>query len=78
MTTQSIIVYRNPLEAAMWEGNFPNMIPLAAGAIAALTFFLLWQRYAEKLRIRNDLLLMDVPLTLSGIVWFGVSYFMWI
>lgn len=39
MTTQSIIVYRNPLEAAFWESGllFPLMCAMVAAAIAAVS-----------------------------------------
>ena len=42
MTTQSIIVYRNPAEAMLWEGGY--VFPLIAGLGAGfLTFvFLMW------------------------------------
>jgi hypothetical protein len=36
--TQSIIVYRNPMEQAFWEGtmNFGNLIPMLAGMLVFL------------------------------------------
>lgn len=45
MTTQSIIVYRNPVEAAFWESGmiFPLMGGLGVGFIA----FLILMRIAE-------------------------------
>jgi hypothetical protein len=38
MTTQSIIVYRNPAEAALWESGavFPIMCAMVASIIAVL------------------------------------------
>lgn len=36
--TQSIIVYRNPAEAAFWEGGY--LVPLVGGLGAGFLFFL--------------------------------------
>ena len=36
--TQSIIVYRNPLEQTLWEGALPMLVPVFGGII---TFFIL-------------------------------------
>ena len=36
MATQSIIVYRNPLEAAMWEGLMNREVPIILICVLAL------------------------------------------
>lgn len=34
--TQSIIVYRNPLEQMLWEGALPMFVPILSGALTFL------------------------------------------
>lgn len=47
MTTQSIIVYRNPVEQMFWEGGFA--FPLFAGLAAGFLTFVLLIKIAEML-----------------------------
>lgn len=48
MTTQSIIVYRNPLEAALWEGQFAEyLVPVGGACLVALVAFLIANRLGE-------------------------------
>lgn len=48
MTTQSIIVYRNPLEAALWEGQFAEyLVPAGGAGLVALIVFLIANRLGE-------------------------------
>ena len=42
MPTQSIIVYRNPLEAAIWEGILPALPYLAMLALVIVVLIVLW------------------------------------
>ncbi len=42
MVNQSIIVYRNPLEAAVWEGLMPVLPYLAMIALAIIVPMVLW------------------------------------
>lgn len=48
--TQSIIVYRNPAEAAFWEGGmaFPMMVGLVVGFIAAIVAVKLYERVSPR------------------------------
>lgn len=42
MTTQSIIVYRNPLEQAIWEGQMGGeIVPIMSGIILGVIVMLL-------------------------------------
>ena len=48
---QSIIVYRNPLEAAFWTGGFPNLFPIFCGGVGfILTMILLTKIYDPNFR----------------------------
>lgn len=51
MTMQSIIVYRNPIEAAFWESNM--LIPLLGGMAAGVGLFLLMMWVAGKIYQRR-------------------------
>lgn len=46
--TQSIIVYRNPIEAAMWEAGTANgfalVVGMVVGLILAATVATVWQK----------------------------------
>jgi len=46
MTTQSIIVYRNPVEAAFWESGI--IVPLGGGLGTGFIVFLLLTALAKK------------------------------
>lgn len=48
MTTQSIIVYRNPAEAAFWESGaaFPLMVAMVATVLAVVTVDWAWRTLA--------------------------------
>lgn len=46
MTTQSIIVYRNPAEAAFWESGM--LIPLVGGLGVGFILFLVLMKIATK------------------------------
>jgi len=43
--TQSIIVYRNPLEAALWEGGM--VFPIISGCFVGFITFLILLKFAE-------------------------------
>lgn len=48
--TTSIIVYRNPMEQAVWEGlmNFENLLPIFAGVFVFVATFALLNHLADK------------------------------
>lgn len=50
MTTQSIIVYRNPVEAAFWESGV--IVPLGGFLVVGFVVFLLLMWIAEKVTKR--------------------------
>lgn len=73
---QEIIVYRNPLEAAVWHsimsGDFAIII---MGAILALAFFLGSHRILERrVQYRNRGRLANILLAVSGVVWVAAIY----
>lgn len=46
MPTQSIIVYRNPMEQAMWEGSYGGeLVPIGAGLLVFLILVVAIQSY---------------------------------
>lgn len=49
---QSIIVYRNPLEAALWESNlvFPIFVSMAAAVLVAMAAASLFDKLPRKYR----------------------------
>ena len=53
--TQSIIVYRNPMEQAFWEGGY--LIPIFGGCSVGLLAFALTYKITDKLlsRFRKNL-----------------------
>lgn len=53
--TDSIIVYRNPLEAAMWEGaSEPIMFPIMCAMAAAVITIVILANIGDKFFSRND------------------------
>lgn len=79
MTTQSIIVYRNPLEAAMWEGLMDGSIfPVIVGVIVFFAVFLTVNRFVvERYWGWNS---RDVPtytaLAISAVIGIATIFFM--
>ena len=55
MATQSIIVYRNPVEAAFWESNmlFPMIIAIAAALIVAVSISTIFDKVEFLRKYRN-------------------------
>ena len=75
---QSIIVYRNPLEAAFWTGGFPNLFPIFCGGVGfILTMILLTKIYDPNFR-KNSTLISNLYLVISAIVGIGITWFLWI
>ena len=58
MSTQSIIVYRNPMEAAMWEGimnsDFPIILFCILTLIISVALFLIYDKVKRHLSYRVD------------------------
>lgn len=46
-TVQSVIVYRNPAEAALWEGGF--VIPLMAAGLTAVAAMLILHTVVQRI-----------------------------
>lgn len=86
-TTQSIIVYRNPLEQAVWEsvmgldlgGLFPIMVGAFAGIATVMIVSSLITRFNGSFN-RNWLGRHggNISLALGGIAWFVVAKMMWL
>lgn len=55
MVTQSIIVYRNPLEAALWESNmiFPMIVAVFAALIVAVLMSTIFDKVKFLRKYRN-------------------------
>lgn len=81
---QEVIVYRNPLEAALWSGSFPNLIPIGVGAIVGLIVVLIDDQHIKNLighRLHNSVArqIRDYSsLVVGAIVWVAVSWYLWI
>lgn len=77
---QEVIVYRNPAEAAFWSMMTDgSMVPIAAGALAAVVVFLLTNRVLVGRRMFN------VPawktytaFALAGAAWILVARYLWV
>ena len=83
MTTQSIIVYRNPMEAAFWESGmaFPLMVGLVLSLAVALGLNWIFVRYNQWQYRRNRYtrgrgdrqaaaIVFGMILTMIATVWF--------
>lgn len=85
MSTQSIIVYRNPMEQAFWEGAMSaQLFPIIVGGVVAIAAVILTEQLLLKVngygnrrswlgRHRSNISLM-----VGGIVWMLVVWNMWI
>ncbi len=89
--TQSIIVYRNPLEQAFWEGGLgmENIIPIVAGAIVFIAVFLFIGNLISKIlrkysyqRNRITWFLaghyLTIPWILAALSWIVTTWYFWI
>lgn len=82
MSTQSIIVYRNPMEAAMWESimnsDFPIILFIVLALIISVTLFLIYDKVNRHLPCRVALILdrrSDAVIALILAVSFISSYY---
>lgn len=79
--TQSIIVYRNPMEAAFWEGaSNASFFPIVVGVVAFFIVFLLIQYLIVDrfYRWNRNSLPTNLNLFVSAVVGALVVYKMWI
>jgi len=79
--TQSIIVYRNPIEAAFWEGvSTGALFPIMVGVVIFFAVFLtanaaIVERYFSW---NNRTIATNVNLAVSALLSAAVVYKMWI
>jgi hypothetical protein len=81
MTTQSIIVYRNPLEQAMWEGLMTsvNVIPVLVGIVAFFTLVVFTDTYIVKRYFKwRSSYASNVCLAISAVIAIVITNQMWI
>jgi uncharacterized membrane protein YhiD involved in acid resistance len=80
MATQTIIVYRNPAEEAMWNVLMSGeMIPVAlAGAAFIGTLVLLNRLVEKKFGFRTPQWVTASMFVVSGLVALGVGKYFWI
>jgi hypothetical protein len=86
--TQSIIVYRNPVEQAFWEGltNSSAVMPVVFGIVAFFVSFLVLNKVFEatlllfkvKLWSRGYNRATNVTLLVSAMIGIGTVYLTWI
>jgi len=76
----SIIVYRNPLEKALWEGAMgASMVPVAAGLLTGLAVIILGHILIDKyLPWHKRKVASNVCLALGGLVGGFVAHQLWI
>lgn len=77
MTTQSIIVYRNPVEAALWEGQYAAyLVPIGGAAIVALAVFLIALRLGETVvrKCGKNVYRVQTELTWNAGFWATVAF----
>ena len=69
---QEIIVYRNPLEASIWNGIMDGtLLPVLAGALVFLIAIVLFDK---KSSYRNKEKYFPIYLVISAILGFGTAY----
>jgi hypothetical protein len=80
MATQTIIVYRNPGEEAMWNALMSGeMIPIALAGVAFIgTMMLLNKLIEKKFGFHTPQWVMASMFLVSGLVAFGVGKFFWL
>jgi hypothetical protein len=75
---QQIIVYRNPLEYALWNGGFPDLIPCLAGAAVFLAVVVgLTKIYDPNFRKHGDLF-SRLYLLAGALAGIGVAWYTWV
>lgn len=82
-TTQTIIVYRNPVEAMFWDNimntNFGNLVPIVAGMfVSIVTIVILSQLSQRKYGFRVPEWVSNGILAIGAVAGVAVSYMMWI
>lgn len=76
MTTQSIIVYRNPVEQAVWEGQMgAEIVPIMSGIILGVIVVFLAEKFIPW-KIKN--LVRYMSLYLGGIVGIFTIWKLWV
>ena len=69
---QEIIVYRNPLEASIWNGVMDGtFLPVLAGALVFLIAIVLFDK---KSSYRNKQKNFTIYLVISAVLGFGTAY----
>lgn len=69
---QEIIVYRNPLEASIWNGIMDGtFLPVLAGALVFLIAIVLFDK---KSSYRNKQKYFTIYLVISTVLGFGTAY----
>jgi len=79
--TQSIIVYRNPMEQAMWEGlmSSSSLIPIMLGLVAFMVAMLVIARVSERIyNYRQPNWMTPTMFVVSGAIGIIVANFFWI
>lgn len=77
---QEVIIYRNPLEAAMWRSfEGASVFPVACGVVVFFAVFLLLADHiTERRPFRKQRHETNVALLVSAAVGVFVTYLMWI
>lgn len=81
--TQSIIVYRNPMEQAMWEGTMgAELVPIGAGLIVFLLVVVLYNtRVVNKFMFRQKkpwYAKVELSFVFAGIAALATAKLLWI
>lgn len=79
MTTQSIIVYRNPVEAALWEGQYAEyLVPTGAASIAALIVFFIALRFGKFIvrKVGKSPYEVEDELNWNALFWASIAWFL--
>ena len=69
---QSIIVYRNPIEAAFWEGNiaWPIIVGMFVGGIFAITVTALYQRLYPRSNNSDIVAIVSIVIGMLATIFF--------
>jgi hypothetical protein len=74
---QEIIVYRSPLEAAIWQGlSSGEFFPIILGACIALVVFLFIMRFERKVPREHRGKFTNFGLGVSLLTWMAVSWYL--
>lgn len=72
MTTQAIIVYRNPAEAAFWEGGmvFPLIVGLIVGVIVAVIAATMYDKFVFRGQYTGEVAIIAAVIGVVGTMWY--------